>query len=307
MQRLYVLTFFSLLFLVCFTTSCMMYYNAPPKKLIDIPLVPHSKDIELYFNNDLPENKNYYKVLGLSVEGGSNYNELVNALKERGKRVGVDAIIHINTSQATYTHNEKNYTDQILQGIGIKYRENLDYLGQYIKAKNIYLFKDTQEPIFTYQATFNRHGEEIVPEEWDTTYTKYVRKFSFEHLLYDTKGWSYLKDTKGNVIVRRRSIPGQPFLECRYTYVNPDRINTISISSSKGTQHMQLVYDAAGNVIEKQISDRKKRLIYKEKLSYDEANRVDYTILYRIKEGAETPFIKTQYEYHSLDELPNPN
>jgi hypothetical protein len=301
---------FTWLLILAGLSACSYQTYHLPQQLLYIPLEPHRNDVELYFNAELPAEKDYYKVIGLSVSG-EDYNTLLIGLKEKGRQTGVDAIINVN--QATYTIGGDIISSyQILQGVGIKYRKNMEYISRQLKQKNVYQYKNpVTEPVMIYQAPFHMMGHEIISNQRpDSLYKRYVRNFSLEFLLDDTQHWRYSEDFSGKVTVRQRMLPGSvnPVVTCRFTYNAAGNVNQINVThhqSYPAVQHqIQLVYDDQGRVAEKQIYNRKKQLQYREVIHYDADDRVSRIILTRIRAGQENPFLRTDYEYYTVDELP---
>lgn len=302
-------------------TSCMVPipYNVSPQ-LMDIPLIPHTQEVELYFENQLPKNKAYYEVLGLSAEG-NDYNAMLLQLKSKASRAGVDAVIYVQNSQASYASAEGGpYTIPIVKGIGIKYRDSLTYIDQYVKNKKVYnltdLQNDTSTPPLLYEASFSMQGLEVPKgQKPNTVYNRFVRELSFDYLLYETYNWAYRTDPQGRIIERKyftnAALP-QTYMICLFTYTFTDDVKSIKISYPSYPMqniYMELVYTADNKVSEKLIYDnasKKKKLLYIEKLAYDQLNRIAQTTLYKIEQNKQVPFLQTIYSYYTMDDLPAP-
>jgi hypothetical protein len=306
--------------LVCthLLTSCMVYQYREVPQLTNIPLVPHNQEVELYFGDELPENKAYYEVLGLSAGGGSDYNAMLLQLKNQANQAGVDAIIHISDFQETYVAEGGQYNVHTVKGIGIKYRDNLTYIDEYIKSKKTYDLSgaNTGAPTLVYEAPFHMLGHEITNAyKRNDTYIRYVRDLSFDYLLYETINWAYRTDNQGRVIERQyRTIPTKPQADllCRFTYTFVEDVETITIVYPANPQqnvYMELSYTSDSKVDEKLIYDKagnKKKLLYVEKLDYDQLNRIAQTTLYKVEQGKQVPFLQTIYTYYTMDDLPVP-
>jgi hypothetical protein len=305
-----------MLFLACvlLLSSCYQRHYGITTQLINIPLVPHNNDVELYFSNELPNNKAYYEVIGLSAEGGNEYNALLLQLKNSAKRAGTDAVIHITNTNANYTSGDGGqYSTQIVKGVGIKYREKLGYIEQYIKKKEVYALSERGSPALLYEAPFDMMGHEIRKgRKYDATYTRFVRDISFDYLLYETERWSYSTDER-NRVIQRKHYTDHALLHnnftCHFRYKPNDELKSIQLkypSDSKQNMYMELEYESKDKVSAKYLYARynKKNLLYVEKLEYDALNRISKTTLYKVEQGKQTPFLQTLYFYYTMDDLP---
>lgn len=294
-------------------------YNVSPQ-LMDIPLLPHTHEVELYFENQLPKNKAYYEVLGLSAEG-NDYNAMLLQLKSKASQAGVDAVIYVQNSQASYASAEGGqYTLPAVKGIGIKYRDSLTYIDQYVKNKKVYDLTSGQNgnstPALLYEASFSMQGIEVLKgQKPNNVYNRFVRELSFEYLLYETYNWGYRTDPQGRIIERKyftnAALP-QAYIICLFTYTFTDDVKSIKISYPSYPMqnvYMELVYTADNKVSEKLIYDnasKKKKLLYIEKLEYDQLNRIAQTTLYKIEQNKQIPFLQAIYSYYTMDDLPAP-
>jgi hypothetical protein len=302
-----------------FLTACsQLSYNFTPQ-LTNVPLVPHNNEVELYFGNEMPKNQVYYEVLGLSAEG-NDYNAVLLQLKNNANRAGVDAIIHINNSQANYTSSEGGvYSSQVVKGVGIKYRDNLTYINQYIKNKQVYSLSDVDTSnnasALLYEAPFHMLGHEITNgKKINSTYTRHVRDLSFDFLLYDTFNWTYRINERKQVVERSYfTDPNQTqaYIVCAFKYNPGSELHSIKITyptNPNRNVYMELVYSQDDTVLKKMIYDtpRKKNLLFVENLAYDRLNRIAQTTLYKVEQNRQIPFLQTVYNYYTMEDLPVP-
>ncbi|QHT71064.1 hypothetical protein GXP67_32640 [Rhodocytophaga rosea] len=309
-------TISGMLFLVCacLLSSCYKIPYRSTPQLVNIPLVPHTNEVELYFTNELPANKAYYEVIGLSAEGGTDYNALLLQLKKQAKQAGVDAVIHINNTNATYTSSDGGqYSTQVVKGVGIKYRDNMSHIEQYIKSKKVFKLSDSGNSVLIYEAPFDMLGHELKKDRKpDPLYTRFVRDFSFDYLLYETDRWAYSMDEKRRVLQRNHY--ADPYLNnsdftCYFEYKSNDELESIQIkypSNRKQNVYVELEYASKDKVSAKNIYAKynKKNLLYVEKLEYDAQNRISQTTLYKVEAGKQIPFLQTNYSYYTMDDLP---
>jgi hypothetical protein len=309
-------TISGMLFLVCacLLSSCYKIPYGSTPQLINIPLIPHTNEVELYFENELPQNKAYYEMIGLSAEGGTNYNALLLQLKNNAKRSGVDAVIHISNTNATYTSSDGGqYSTQVVKGVGIKYRENMTYIDQYIKSKQVFKLSETGSPDLLYEAPFDMLGHEIRKDhKLDPLYTRFVRDFSFDYLLYETNRWAFSTDERKRVYERKHYTDqylNNSDFSCFFKYKPNDELKSIQINypiNSKQNVYMELEYASKDKVSTKNIYAKynKKNLLYVEKLEYDALNRISQATLYKMEQGKQIPFLQTKYTYYTMDDLP---
>jgi hypothetical protein len=297
-----------------FLSACYQIPYGSTPQLVDIPLVPHNNEVALYFENELPPNKVYYEVIGLSAEGGSDYNSLLSQLKNKAKQSGVDAIIHVDKTQGNYISSEGvPYSTLIVSGVGIKYRENMGHIDQYIKSKQVYKLSETGAQALLYEAPFNMLGHEIITNSKpNPLYNRYVRDFSFDYLLYETEKWAYNIDERKRVIQRNHY--ADPYLNnsdfiCYFKYKPNEELQSIQLNyplDRKKNVYMELEYTSKDKVSAKYLYAKynKKNLLYVEKLEYDALNRISQTTLYKVEQSKQTPFLQTVYHYYTMDDLP---
>jgi hypothetical protein len=313
-------------FLNIASVFCLLLLNACTYKtytftpqLTNVPLIPHDKEVELYFENEMPKNQVYYEVLGLSAEG-NDYNAMLLQLKSRANQAGADAVIRISNSQSTYTSSDGvQFSRQLVKGVGIKYRNNLTYISQYIKSKKVYALNQQDDtaastPTLLYEAPFHMLGHEITHNNTPgTAYTRFVRELSFDYLLYETHNWTYSTNERNQVTERRnyKDDATQAHLICYFKYNPGNELHSIKLTyplDITKNVYMELAYTSEDKVSEKRIYDtpKKKNLLYIEKLTYDEQNRIAQTRLYKVEQNQQKPLLQTIYTYYSMDDLPIP-
>lgn len=317
-------------------SSCMSSYpQSTTQQLLNVPLVAHHKNVELFFDSDLPKNQDFLKVIGISAEGEqyTDYNTLVTKLKAEGQRQGVDAIVYINSSQAERSNqtiigaladltskepakpaNFYSYQAPAIHGIGIKYLDSMAYIRQYVKAKHVYAYNQadsTLAPALSSTTWFSMMGEELAtqPAKEKSFYETNVQLFSLDFLLEEKRNWSYRADEMRRVAVRKRSLNNVTVLKCKLAYQSPVSgvLQTITIMDRHipkvPTKIMRLVYGAGNLVVEKRIFDKENKLQLREILTYDAENRIETTVLYQVSAKGEAPVAKTVYEYYSPDDV----
>ncbi len=247
-------------------------YRAP-QQLVDIPLLPHQQNVEIFLQNETPPDSDYYKVVGLEVFAPyASFNALLTQMKRRAQEAGVDAVLLLDQQEGGVPPN-------ILRGIGIKYRRNLNYVQYHLKLKDVYAYQPNGDTSLVYQARFNLMGDELANPSFprDTTYEKYVRRYALDYLLHATRGWLFEEEAPGKIVRRvKMNASGSPALNCAYTYNQEGDVSLITLTAplsayerQRFKEYISLVYNEQRQVIEKQIFGRENVRKYREVLTYD--------------------------------------
>jgi len=292
--------------------GCMIAYPPPPRQLVDIPLRPHRHDVKIYLEGEQPENPDYYKVIGLDVPVGyGNFNDKLNAFKLQGQRIGVDAILLLGSAQ-TYEYGPVPFGS--VNAIGIKYRDSLNYITEYLKRKDVYLYQPDGSTALVYQADFTLRGEDQPGPDYrrDTVYRRYVQRYALDFLLHATAGWRFRTDARGNITQRTKYHNDILELTSTFKYNTFDNVSEITLVSEMPAypqrqrirERMVLRYDQSQQVTEKLIYNAKNQPKFRETVAYDRTGRVQGTTLYAIRGAEEVPLLTTVHHYHTLDDLP---
>ncbi|CAA9294305.1 MAG: hypothetical protein AVDCRST_MAG56-5824 [uncultured Cytophagales bacterium] len=295
--------------------GCMTAYVPRPPQLVDVPLRPHRHDVKIYLEGEKPENPDYYKVVALDVPiAYGSFHDKLHAFKTQGQRLGLDAVLLLGATQAYQPGEFGPIPYGAVHAIGIKYRDSLYYVSEYIRRKDVFVHGSDGDTSLAYQAHFNPMGEELAHPYYrsDTLYRRYVQRYALDYLLNATDRWAFLADTRGNIEQRTHYFRGMPELTCLFKYNDYENVSEIKITSQPRaypaspwiTERMVLKYDGQLLVAEKLIYGAKKQLKYREVVSYYPSGRIRQTVLYAQRKGWEQPLVTTVYHYHSLDDLP---
>ncbi len=203
-----------ILLVVFILQSCSYYtlYSGEEKKksITDIPLQPHTHNVDIYFKNDKPA-KPYYnvQVIDTTAPEKASYEELLNNLKLKAKHVGADGLIILDkddavsyslVSQQTGGRNKFNtintqqaFPYQRIAAIGLKYAANIDYLPTIVKATMIIVYDSGS--VKQAALNFDFYGN-AVAEKMDKYsafyYSANIEPFDIAaHLKGDVAGWEY--------------------------------------------------------------------------------------------------------------------
>jgi hypothetical protein len=304
--------FLSIAVMVFSLTGCMYSYPPRSRPLAEVPLRPHRNEVKIYLPGEKPDNPDYYKVAGMDVPiGFGNFNDKLNAFKVQGQQIGVDAVLLIGSTPGF----DFDPTLGAVNAIGIKYRDSLSYVREYLKRKDVYVYLPGGGTSMVYQANFDMFGEETVNMNYrkDTVYERYVQRYSLDYLMNAIWGWRFAMDGQGNIIKRvKYRAPGVPELTCNFTYNKFANVETITIDSAPSgngrqprlVEKMLLQYDDNQQVTGKLMYDSRKILRYREQIRYDASGRVMETTLYSVRGEQELPIVTTLHLYHTIDDLP---
>jgi hypothetical protein len=294
-------------------TGCMYSYPPRPRPLTEIPLRPHRNEVKIYLPGEKPDNPDYYKVAGMDVPiGFGNFNDKLNAFKVQGQQLGIDAVLLVGSTPG---HDFDPAMMGAVNAIGIKYRDSLSYIRDYLKRKDVYVYLPGGGTSLVYQANFDMFGDEGANMNFrkDTVYERYVQRYSLDYLMNAIWGWQFRMDGWGNITKRvKYRAPGVPELTCTFTYNGFANVESITIdtpASANGRQRrlfekMLLQYDVNQQVTGKLIYDSRNNLRYREQIQYDATGRVKETTLYSVRGEQELPLVTSLHLYYTPDDLP---
>lgn len=216
-----------ILLMPAFLFSCSSYlpYSSvnQVKSITDIPLKASAENIDCFFNGQVPA-RAFYRVKITEVTGTANasYDELVISIKNKAKLEGLDGLLILDKKQETAYENLKekiNVRDtsvdyyrqlaspyQKLTAIGIKYRENINYLDTIVKTTS-FKFANTETSMH-----FDFYGNQAAAssQEFNKYYADSIEPFETgKHLLMTVNGWQYkTADASPNEVVAFRKQAG---------------------------------------------------------------------------------------------------
>jgi hypothetical protein len=310
-----------------FLFSCSSYlpYSATTsvKSITDIPLKASAENIDCFFNNQLPS-KTFYRVKITEVTGdaGASYDELILLLKNKARQEGLDGLLILEQKQemAYENLNEKiNVTDtsadyyrqranpyQKLTAIGIKYRDNINYLDTIVKSTHFEFANGTAS------MNFDFYGNRTVAStrEFNQYYSDSIEPFETDkHLLMTVNGWQYkaiaagsneapaFRKQEGEVVkidVKRNSNDAHKF-SC--TFFNP-------ITGRPVKFMLRVEKNSQGDIVKKTLY-RKEAIVWVEEISYAKNVAAGYK-RYRLNAGKEEMIFTAGNQYFSLNDLPAP-
>ena len=312
-------------------TGCTPFrYYFSPEKLSVIPPRPHLTNVEMYYPGELVPGREYLPVAVIEVfsTGLHNSQRLAFELKKRGMEAGVDAIIDIRSVPFSpehlvvlgFPHRSTQLPDGglvqpyvgVLSGIGIVYKDRIDYLDQLVHTIEIYRIDPFAEQAEVHGGSvhYDTHGKVskmvFADQNGKKWFEDYLYPYSLDHLVKEKENWAY-KQVDMNPIGRRRHYRIGNWVNKTCTFFfdshSPNQINEIRIRYPQtGKERMFLFYDEEKQLIRKRIvkSDKTE---WEERLSWSPDRRLAETHWFRIEKEQEIPFLRVRYTYYANDDL----
>jgi hypothetical protein len=314
---------FYTIYLSILCSSCAFYAlhtgTEKVKSITDIPLQPHQHNVDVFFNADLPTQP-YYKVQMIETTAPENasYENLLNALKQRAKELGVDAVIIVDKQQATsyqaidYSNRQVATAYQRIAGIGVKYVSQIDYMETIVKRTIIDVYENGKARKL--EVNFDYYGN-MLPANMDKYAVEFYKAniipFDAErHLASNMAGWEYSYDENNKVAAFRlmqgelvfTSAKLQLAVQANTAYIDYRFFDPIK---DKKQLFTLLVYkDENGKVIQTQLYQHK-WLVWKEIINYKENLVAGYS-RYAVENEIERLILKADNYYYTKDDLPLP-
>lgn len=309
LSRAFLLAIVSISFTGCFTYKYNS--NSDPWRINDFPTPAHNRDVELLFEGETPPDTAYIKTHFFEVYSinGTSYANLARAIKSQAQSAHVDAVLVLTP--------ERYDLSTFLAGVGIKYKDRVDYLAEYRMVDQLYLYNNEEKeyklianlyPDFNNQIFKTEEMEEGT--QGDFYFKNFIQKFSIPFLTEDkSQYWGY--NTIGNGIVNERIYRDPGLFENFKVIMNYDtqnRLNHVEVEykiSKKPTEkyNIELSYNEQGQIVNKMIMNRQGRLIFKEVFTYNEEGKLFDSEYFQINGDQQIPFLKTNYFYFYPEDI----
>lgn len=316
---------FTLLIPLLFFSSCTPYYSgkyltAPENSLSTIPLRPHANEVGVFLDNEKPS-KPYYKVklVETQVAASLSADEMLIRLKQKAKEEGLDAIIVNDIGRQTNTvipSTDGLITYQKLVGLGLKYKERIDYMETILKEQVVSLWPDDNPApkIFSMNYDFNVRNISLK----DT----FIRKFFYNEIyVYENEkslyapveDWEFRMDTVLLQFSKRRLLNGGNYQKADFSlnYVDVQKATVTAMEPDNITMRkyeLNLLYNANGLLIEKRLKKKKAGAdLWVEKIEYRFNGLPDKISRYKIINGKQVLYFEIQNKYYSANDLPPTN
>lgn len=324
--------FVCLFFVTQLLSSCMYRYfpQQDTGKLMTYPVIPHKNEVEVYFNNEKPTDTAYLKLRVIDMYGGiyTSTGAMIESMKKEAQKYGVDAILLLddktitkaNTEWSLWNKNNRTYTtyenSRFMYALGIKYKRNIDKVDNYIRKQEIQLYDSATK---TYKSILDVELEldgnqkkinEIVPKT-AIYYHQFIKKYSLSWLIYDTSAeWQTTSLTKPEYspfeLVRVYAANNwDKKLRVIYRYSKSKKIEKVEIKQPE--KKLQVLNYTYLNKETQKLSllsvTEKKKQIYKQVFEYDENQKLQNSLFYKIEADKEIPFLKINYIYYQKSDF----
>lgn len=315
---------FTLLLPLLFFSSCTPFYSgqyltATKNSLSSIPLRPHSNEIDVFLDNEKPT-KPYYKVKLIETQAGPQVSsdEMLMRLKQQARAEGVDAIIINDIGRQANTTTTIPSSDgviayQKLVGLGLKYKERIDYMETILKEQVVSFWPDDNPApkIFSMNYDFNVRNISLKDPFIRNFFYNEVYVYENEKSLYaPIEDWEYRMDTFNLQFSKRRLLNGGNYQKADYSlsYADVQKATITAMEPDNITMRkyeLSLLYNANGLLMEKRLKKKKAVAdLWVEKIEYRFNGLPDKVSRYKIVNGKEVLYFEIQNKYYSVNDLP---
>ncbi|RXK59265.1 hypothetical protein ESA94_14080 [Lacibacter luteus] len=314
--------FYLILYVTVALSSCAPFYSgqyltSQQNTLSSIPLKPHDHEVDVFFGQEKPA-KPYYKVKLVEVQDFSEQraDAMLKKLREKAKQEGVDALL-INDigGQTVTTTSLATNTVQIFQklvAIGLKYKENIDYMSEILKEQVVRIWPDDNpDPkIFTMSYDFNGKNLSLKDSFTRRFFFRDIYLFEDHASVYTPQDdWEFRMDTLNNLFTKRVLVNGVPVLKSDFKLNGPDRGKAVVMIKKDNYYNLEKYelessYNAAGLPVKKTLKKKKLGNLWTEETIYRTNGLPDKITRYKIVEGKEVLYFEIQNTYYSSDDLP---
>ncbi|WP_153797906.1 hypothetical protein [Foetidibacter luteolus] len=316
-----ILYLFPLLFLISCENYLPHYAVATAKNsLSDIPVKPHTRPVDIFFNNEGPKEP-YYRIKMVEVTGrlSATLDEMILALKEKAKAEGIDAVLVDNpgkqaNSQVSVPFGEGIMSYQKLVGIGLRYKHTIDYMDQLVKRQSVTVWDENETALKNFDIDFDMSGNCITNNEAVRQYFNYnLYPYDAGDIHYvPQNGWGYNLDTFLHQLISKRMVITLDYaLTCNYTYDDRGTLREIKIKkpdtdySVPAKQVMKIFYNADGSIERKELFEKKERK-WIEQPVYFMSGKLMKVERFTFINGKKKMLAKSDFTYYSNDDLPAP-
>lgn len=310
-----------LLAVVLAFSGCTTNYPlvSDPYRIKEFPTPRHNREIQIYFPGEKVPDKPYIQTHTFEARHypGAPMQVQVSQIREQARAAGVDAVIILShQDKIDLTRFGNMVMVNSLSALGIKFKENVDYLHMYRSIDQLYAFnadKDTFELVANLYPDFD--GQIKTVEVLDDAemgkfyFENYIRRYSLDFLLGDkSSNWRYRTNLSGLVTRRDYSINGAKHIMLKLQYEDNskklERLEASMYGPGEMWHDYEILLEYGPN---KMISEKKilaggnPELI--ERFYYDEKDRLLTSTYHRIVDGQEQPFLQTHHYYYEDEDV----
>ena len=338
-HRLYLMSGLTILILFQHCAP-IQYYQNDILYFTEIPLKQQRQDYtRLYFPDDLKPERPYIEagLVRLVVKGNKGTRQMAEPLRAKAQRLGLDAVILIQRSNegvrganfgealalgavdgmvngivgqdagVSSVDGFETYAYSVLEGVGIKYLDNIRDIEKSVKSEKVYVADDPGKLLYKKSFFLNGETESIDFDDQIAIHIhdNFVEAFSLHHLINQQANWGY--KTYGNTVMNRihYKTPDWKIKNARFIYdgqhastlrkiviryTGKERRDVIKLYRKLGVVEMKAIYQGA-------------MLSFKEKLEYDDKDRLVTRKIFKMNDGVETLWLIADYDYYKNSEL----
>lgn len=322
-MRLFLPFLFLLNLISCAVYTPGTYLAQPQNSLSNIPLRPHTNEVDVYFNNEKPV-KPYYRVKMVEVQGDPllSSDQMLSRLKEQAKHEGIDGLLLTDigkqaNSTTTFPSGEGVVAYQKLVALGVKYKERIDYMDKILKEQIVKLWPDDNPEPKIFSIYFNLNGQLLpLKDAFSDRFFNYeIYPFEDEYTNYKPlPNWEYHLDTLNLYFSKRMLQNTSPAIHSKFQLTGTT-IRTAEIKIKKAGSELiepfelERLYTTAKHVLpsERKLRKRKaKNYEWAEEISYRSDGLPIRTTRYRFINGKKVLYFEIENIYHQSSDLPEP-
>jgi hypothetical protein len=295
------------------------------KSITNIPLRPSTTQVDLYFKDELPA-KPFYKVQMIEALGYNemSYEDLLKQLKANAAAAGLDGVVVIDKTQevaykdllefntntadlALFTNRQVAASYQKISGIGLKYKDNINYLDSIPKALHAQWWNGTAWVNYTIH--FDFYGNVTNTDTVAQWYNKEIAAFEIQHhLKHRIAGWEYLNSTE-NLPMNFRYKQGEiTLINARYDISSNHLVKVVNYRFYNPLTDKTTKYQLS-SVMDDWHHVKEFMLLKKNKTIWTSTNLYNgnkHTGFYRINNLGSQPdtLLKASYEFYTTSDLP---
>lgn len=307
-----------------FFSSCATYYKGSlfsysKHTFSPIPLRSHTNEIDVFLYNEKPSMP-YYKIKMVEVKAAPELSSeaMLKLLKQEAMRAGLDAIIIDDIGKQANTTTTLPAGDgvvvyQKLVGLGLKYKDRIDYMGSILKEQIVNLWPDDNpDPkVFTMNYDFNTVNTSLGDP--------FIRNFFFNEIyLFEDEAssysildaWEYKVDTFNNIFSKRRVINSETIQQADFKLKGPERVKAIIKLKDKNKispikYELERTYSVEKFLIKKTFRKQNSPdYLWIEEITYNSNGQPYKQIRYKTEKGKKILYFEIQNIYYSINDLP---
>lgn len=341
-RRHYLLSGF-ILMIIFQQCNPIRFYQDDIQYFTEIPLKDQKQDYtRIYFPDDLKPERPYIEagLVRVSVRGHLRTQHLAARLRTKAQHLGLDAVIvreRINEGSRGANLGEamvlgaadgvvagvlgqegeggssveefETYSYSVLEGIGIKYVDNIHTIENSVKSEKVYLADKPGELLYLKEFFLNGETKSIDFDEQVAIHIhdNYVEAFSLHHLINQQANWGYR--TYDNKVVKRAYFKTTDWKlkNCRFVY-DLNRVNSLKriVIRYPGQDKKDVIrlFSKLGVVERKEIHQNGVMTIT-EQLIYDKDDRLVARKIFKTEDEIEKLWLIVHYDFYQNSELKN--